>query len=258
MSLRVQLLASHCTDPTHLQPLTTFLVNDQLAIDAGSLGIALPLDQQRLIRHVVITHAHSDHTGALPIFMAEVFPFLDSPVVIHAIEHAIESIQRHIFNDAIWPDFHQIALTNGAGPSLIYRTITPGVPFEIHGLRITPVAMNHTVPCVGLVVEDGASAVIFTSDTYHTDEIWQVANRLDNLRAIFVDVSYPNEQEQLAAVSKHLTPQSLDAELAKLTRPTDVYAVHLKPQFRRQVIEQLAQLNRPRVFVAEINHQYSW
>jgi len=256
--MRVILLPSNCAEPAKLQPLTTFLVNDRLAIDAGSLGFALPLDRQRHIRHIIITHAHSDHTASLPIFLAEVFPFLTTPVVVHGISHVIDSLRAHVFNDAMWPDFGKINMSNGAGPALTYDVIVPGIQFEVEGLRITPVATNHLVPTVGLEVEDDQVAVIFTSDTYHTDEVWQRANRLEKLRAIFVDVSYPNHLEQLAAVSKHLTPQSLNQELQKLTRDVPVYAVHLKPQFRAQVVEELTRLNRDNVFVAEIGRVYTW
>lgn len=256
--MRITLLPSNCADPSKLQPLTTFLVNDWLAIDAGSLGFALPLDQQRRIRHIIITHAHSDHTASLPIFVAEVFPFLEAPVVVYGIRHVIDSLRTHVFNDSVWPDFEKIKLTNGAGPSLIYGEIQPGVPFDVEGLRITPVLTNHLVPSIGVAVEDEQVAVIFTSDTYHTDEVWQLANRLSTLRAIFVDVSYPNHLEELAAVSKHLTPQALDHELTKLSRTVPIYAVHLKPQFRAQVVKELSHLGRPNVFVAEIGRAYVW
>jgi mRNA degradation ribonuclease J1/J2 len=254
--IRIKLLPSNVNEPTKLQPLTTFLVNDTLAVDAGCLAFALPLEEQRRVRHIIVTHVHSDHTASLPIFVAEVFPFLEMPVVVYAIKHVIDSFRSHVFNDSIWPDFTKITMTNGGGPALVYNEIAPGVPFEVEGLRITPVSTNHVVPSVGLAIEDRGTAVIFTSDTYHTDEVWQLANGIDRLRAIFVDVSYPSELETLAAASKHLTPQALDLELNKLTREVAIYAVHLKPQFRAQVIDELAQLNRKNVFVAEIGREY--
>ncbi|RMG52034.1 MAG: 3',5'-cyclic-nucleotide phosphodiesterase [Acidobacteria bacterium] len=256
--MRITLLPSHCTHPEQLQPLTTFLVNGTVAIDAGCLGIALSLDQQRRIHHIIITHAHSDHTATLPIFVAEVFPFLETPIVVHAIAPVIEALRAHIFNDAIWPNFGQIPLLNGAGPALIYHGIETGIPFEVEGLRITMVQTNHTVPCAGLAVVEDEVTVLFTSDTHHTDDIWQLANRLDNLKAIFVDVSYPNELENLAAAAKHLTPQSLDEELHKLQQEIPIYAVHLKPQFHTQVSMELQRLNRKNVFVAEIGREYVW
>ena len=94
---------------------------------------------------------------------------------------------------------------------------------------MTPIPVNHVVPTVGLIVRDGDASVVFTSDTYVTDAIWQAAREVESLKAVFVDVSYPNEMEELAAASKHFTPQSLSSDLKKLGREVEVYAVHIKP-----------------------------
>jgi len=254
--MRVRLLPSNLSDPGRLQPLTTFLLDGTVAIDGGSLGYALNTQDQLRVREIVITHSHNDHIASLPIFVAEVFPFLSQPVVVHGTHEVIESLRAHVFNDAIWPDFHTIPLTHGDGPGLRYVEIEAGVPFDLHGMRMTPIAVNHVVPTVALAVEGRGATVLFTSDTYHTEEVWRAANRLDRLDAVFVDVSYPNEMEELAAASKHLTPQGLNLELAKLTRRAPVYAYHLKPQFRERVIAQLVGLGRPDVAVAEIGRDY--
>ncbi len=254
--MRIRLLPGNLTDPARLQPLTTFIINDFLAVDGGSVGIALGLEAQRALRHVVVTHAHVDHIATLPILVAEVFPFLNEPVCIYAAPEVLRSLREHVFNDAIWPDFRRITLADGSAPGLRYQEIAPPTPFHVGELRLTPVWTNHTVPTVGLAVEDAEGAVIITSDTYHTDEIWAVANRLAGLRAVFVDVSYPNEMEALARDSKHLTPAGLDVELRKLRDSVPVFAVHLKPQFRDRTVEQLAALGRPNVGVGEIGREY--
>jgi len=81
---------------------------------------------------------------------------------------------------------------------------------------------------------------------------------VEGLRAIFVDVSYPNEMEALAAASKHLTPQSLAADLKKLGRDVEILAVHIKPSHRDLVVSQLSKLSNPPVRVAEIGRVYEW
>jgi cAMP phosphodiesterase len=254
--MKIRLLPSSCSEPDTLQPLTTFLVNETLAIDGGSLGCGLALEQQKRVRRVIITHAHSDHIATLPVFLAEVFPFLKEPVCVYSVLEVIRALQDHVFNDLVWPDFYSIDLLHGDGPGLRYVEIEPLVPFEVEGLRVTPVEMNHTVRTIGLAVEDDRSAVIVTSDTYHTEEIWRLANRLEHLKALFVDVSYPNEMQALAAASRHFTPRSLAEELRKLKHAAPVFAVHLKPQFQATVRQQLAQLDRSDVVVAEIDHDY--
>ena len=60
--------------------LTTFLVNETIAIDAGSLGFALSVDQLAKVEHVIITHSHSDF-GDRALFDASVpvLPGLERP-----------------------------------------------------------------------------------------------------------------------------------------------------------------------------------
>lgn len=255
--MKVKLLPSRAGSDSQHQALTSFLINDCLAVDGGSIGFALAPDEMLAYRHIVVTHAHSDHTASLPIFVAEVFPKLDEPVVIYAQPEVISDIRLFIFNDHIWPDFEKIALGNGSGAAIAFRELKSGAKIEICGLSVTPIPVNHVVPTVGLVVRDGDASVVFTSDTYVTDEIWRAAREVEDLKAVFVDVSYPNEMEELAAASKHFTPQSLAADLKKLGREVEIYAVHIKPTNRDQVISQLSQID-PAVRVARIGLVYEW
>lgn len=256
--MRVRLLPS-MTDPgSQLQNLTTFLVNEQLAIDGGSLGFALTPDQMPAIRHIVITHAHSDHTASLPIFVAEAFTDLDGPLTMYAIPEVISALKQFVFNDKIWPDFEKIRLMNRSEPTIRFQQLEPRRSYQIAGLRITPIPVNHIVPTVGMIVQGDRASVVFTSDTYVTDEIWLRARQVEDLKAIFVDVSYPNELAELAASSKHLTPMLLASELKKLDRDVAVYAVHIKPRNREKVLRQLEELNDPRVMAAEVGRIYEW
>jgi cAMP phosphodiesterase len=79
-----------------------------------------------------------------------------------------------------------------------------------------------------------------------------------NLKAVFVDISFPSTEEGLAERSGHLTPRSLVEELPKIAGEPTIYAVHIKPFFRSAVIDELQGLNDPRIQVADINHEYTW
>jgi cAMP phosphodiesterase len=256
--LKIKLLPSRPESDKQTQLLTSFLINDCLAIDAGCIGFALDIQQQERVRHVVLTHTHMDHVALLPIFIDEVFSRLTAPLQVYALPEAIAALRQCIFNDAIWPNFEKIKLLNGKGPALEFRALQPRASIQLAGLSITPIPVNHTVPTVAMLVEDDHAAVIYSSDTYVTDELWEVANATQRLKAIFVDVSYPNELEALAKVSRHLTPQSLGSELKKLKCEAEIHCVHIKPVLRSQVIGQLDALGHPRVFVAEIGKTYRW
>lgn len=111
---------------------------------------------------------------------------------------------------------------------------------------------------MGFVVEGADGAFAITSDTYTTEEIWETTNRLPRIKTVLVDVSYPNEREDLAAASKHYTPRSLAADLRKLTRGIPVSVVHIKPAFREAILRQLDELRDPRISVMEIGRSYEW
>ncbi|HJQ25931.1 MAG TPA: 3',5'-cyclic-nucleotide phosphodiesterase [Blastocatellia bacterium] len=256
--MKVRLLPSAAGRASQLQALTSFLVNDCLAVDAGSLGFALRPEEMGRIRHAVITHAHSDHMASLPIYVAEAYTVLDGPVFIYGLDTVVEALHTHVFNDEIWPDFRKITLPASAQPTIEFRALVPHETVEIAGLRVTPIPVNHVVPNVGLIIEDDHAAVVFTSDTYCTDALWAAAKERPHLRAVFVDVSFPNELGWLAEASKHLTPELLAAELRKLDRDVEVYAVHIKPTNREQVIRELGELGLPKVGVGEVDRVYEW
>jgi len=217
---------------------TSFLLNDELALDAGCLTQALPIEQQRRIRRIVLTHSHLDHTASIPFFIENIFAGQREPVEILLTPDTCLAIKHHLFNNDTWPDFTRIP--SDLLPALRLTKIEPRKPFEVNGLRLTPIPVKHTVPTHGFVVEDGAGAVVFTSDTGPTDEIWRAANECARLRAVIVEVSFPNRMQAVADVSRHLTPHTLQGELAKLRRPTQVYLYHLKPGYLEELRTEIA------------------
>lgn len=232
------------------------MVDDWLAIDAGCLGIALSDEAQCKVSDVILTHTHQDHIASLPIFITNVFACATAPVTIHTQAGDREAIMKHVLNDVVWPDFTQIRAA--IGPVIRFSEIVPERQFQLRDLRITPLAVNHIIPTVGLAIEADGCGVLFTSDTYHTDRLWEFANAMPRLDAVFVDVSFPSGQAALAEASKHLTPEKLRIELTKLHRDARVYGVHLKSNYHGRVADELATLGDSRVTVGEINRPYRW
>lgn len=256
--MRIRLLPSSAGRESQLQCLTSFLIDDRVAIDGGSIGFALGPGEIGAVRHIIVTHSHADHTASLPIYVAEAFNVLNDPIIIYGSSEVIAALRKHVFNDDVWPDFEKIQLNNDSGPTVEFRELEARRTLNIAGIDVTPIPVNHLVPTLGLLVQNEVAAVLFTSDTYSTDEIWKVAREAEHLKAVFVDVSFPNEMGELAAASKHLTPELLAVELKKLKREVEVYAVHIKPTNREEVIKQIAALDDPRVSVGEIDRVYEW
>ena len=96
------------------------------------------------------------------------------------------------------------------------------------------------------------------SDTSPTDRIWELINQTPNLKAVFLEASFPNEMEWLAEKAMHLTPALFDTELKKLNHDVPIIAVHIKIAFDSQVRSQLTALGRPNVMVGEPGAVYEF
>jgi ribonuclease BN (tRNA processing enzyme) len=140
-----------------------------------------------------------------------------------------------------------------------YVPIPPSGSFSVAHLDVIAVPVNHIVPTVGLIVSDGKSSVAFSSDTSETQEFWNVLNESQNLDALLIEASFPDEMAKLAEVSRHFTPASMGQELKKLTHNgMDILAVHLKPSYREKIIGQLEALKIPKLQVMEPGKTYTW
>ena len=112
-------------------------------------------------------------------------------------------------------------------------------------LEVVAVEVNHIVPTTGLLLRQGSSSIIFTSDTGPTERIWDLANETEDLAAIITEVSFPNRMQNVADVSLHLTPQTLVGELAKLRREVPIYLYHFKPPHVDELRDELATSDLP-------------
>ncbi len=222
---------------------TSFLIDETLALDAGAITQALSLEAQRAINHIVLTHSHLDHIASIPFLIENTFGQRDGAVEILVSPPLLHTIKHHLFNNDTWPDFTRIP--SDLLPALRLRRIEERAPFAVNHLRLTAVPVNHTVPTHGFLVEDDGGAVLFTSDTGATDEVWAVANRTPKLRALIVEVSFPNRMQAVADLALHLTPQALAVELAKLERRVQIYLYHLKPPYLEELRRELATTNFP-------------
>ena len=256
--MKIQLLPSSFDGhgrATPEQRLSCFLIDDCVTIDAGS--IALNNGRCQNVRDVLITHPHMDHIATLPIFVDDLFATLEEPVRIHATAEVIELLRRDVFNGTVYPPFEQFE--NGRTRVLEFVPFRAGEEFRVAHLTVVAVAVNHIVPTVGLLLTDGHATVGFSSDTSATEELWRLVNRAPRLDALLVEASFPNSLARLAEISGHLTPGTLNDELAKLDhKDADILAMHLKPAHRDTIIRELAELRINRLAVMEPGRDYSW
>ncbi|MDP3228082.1 MAG: MBL fold metallo-hydrolase, partial [Acidovorax sp.] len=84
---------------------TSFLIGENILIDAGTGVGDLTLEEMSKIDHVFLTHSHLDHIAALPLMLDAVSSLRGTPVEVHALPATIAALQAHVFNNVIWPDF---------------------------------------------------------------------------------------------------------------------------------------------------------
>ena len=236
--------------------LSSYLINDTVAIDAGGLGFLADLSAQVRIEHVFITHSHMDHIGSLPIFLENTFRSSDRCVTIHASAATLDSLRSDIFNNRVWPDF--ISMSERGLPFLKVEIIEPGTPIEVADLRLTPLAVDHLVPTLGFLVESPGVTVAIPSDTGPTESFWHAANESKDLKAVFLEACFPEEMKNLAVISKHLTPSMFAAESRKVHEQVPFIAVHIKPRFYDSVVAELIELGLPDLTVGNPGTTYEF
>lgn len=226
------------------QRTTSFLVDDDILVDAGTGVADLSIDELVKIDHVFLTHSHLDHIACLPLLIDTAGDMRQQPLIVHALDATLELLRNHIFNWAIWPDFSQIPSEDA--PFLRYQSLRVGERLELDGRRFTALPANHTVPAVGYHLDSGAASLVFTGDTGPCPELWRAVNKIQNLRHLIVETAFSNRERELAEVSLHLCPSMLAEELINLQRETEIFITHLKPGqselMMQEVLDVLAKL----------------
>ena len=253
--MRVELLPSS-QPPSDRQFLVTYLINEQVAIDAGSIGLLSDLNRQQQVEYVFITHQHIDHIAKLPILLENVYETGPKSIEVLAGAGVLEFLQKDLFNGRIWPDF--LALSTPDDPFLVTTPLEAGMPVKRGGLVMTPISVSHAVPTLGLVVDDGKSVVAFPSDTGPTKEFWEYLNGLDRLDAVFLEISFPNRLEDLAEKSGHHCTKTFVNELQKLKHEVRWIVVHLKPRYAEQIADELVACCIKDVELIQLGKVYSF
>jgi cAMP phosphodiesterase len=228
---------------------TAFLLDDQLLVDAGTIGGALDARRQSLIEAILITHPHLDHIKELASLADNLFIMGEGKgFTVHALDCVIEMIKTHIFNNVIWPDFSR--LPNAESPVIRWVPLESEQSYSICGYTVIPYSVNHSVAAAGYKISGAGASFMFTGDTGPTDLIWKAAT---GLAALIVEVSFPNSLEDLAVSSHHLTPAMLARELEKLPEiPPLILITHIKSGHYDQIAHELGKI---RLTQLEIIHE---
>ncbi|MBU0925932.1 HD domain-containing protein [bacterium] len=218
---------------------TSFQIYKDIVIDAGNILNALG-DEARHINHIFLTHSHADHITDLPFIIETFFDKRETPLTIYALEETLDVLKKHSFNDVIWPDFTKIKLLNKNEFSLILKPIKYNEIIKIHNYSIKAIKANHIAGSCGFVIIKNHQGFIISGDTYINPDIWEEINSNDDIKSLIIECSYPDKLQELAQITKHLTPELIAKGLETIKRKNlSVFYYHLKPSYKKELLKDI-------------------
>jgi len=236
---------------------SAFIVNDVLAVDAGSITSGMTTQEQAKLGACLVSHAHLDHIRDLATLADNRCQMGCAPLVVVGMKETLAALREHFFNNLIWPDFSKIP--SDEQPTIVFQEILPEVPTKVGDFLVRAVPVSHTIDAAGFVIEHGGDAIAYSGDTGPTDRLWEVLNEQPNLRALLMEVSFPNAEQGLATASGHHTPRTLALDLVKYRAPTDLPTLlyHIKPVFQSLVEHECAQLKGLNLQVVQLQDRFA-
>ena len=228
----VKFLGTHNAESKNTR-LGSFLIDDVLAVEAGSLVSELTFPEQRKIKAILLSHGHYDHIKAVPTFA---FNNSDHTTKVFATPKTLEILSSHLINGVVYPEFTSEA-------SFLRKATIKLVPLEpfkrqhIEGYRVMAVPVPHPLDGVGFEItsRDGKT-LFYTGDTGPgLSSIWSDISP----QLIIIDVTWPNKLANVAKDASHLCPEMLKEELVELRRVRGylpkVAVIHMRPQHERHI-----------------------
>ena len=236
---------------------TSFLIDGDVLIDAGTGVGDLTLDEMRGVDHVFLTHSHLDHIAALPLMVDAIAARRTSPVQIHALAGTIAALQTHIFNGVIWPDFSRIPSLES--PFISFHEIQIGQTLALKGKVIEVLPAVHTVPAVGYAITGGTGCWVFTGDTERNPAFWKRVNELD-VAMLVIETAFSNREKDLAKLSLHLSPVVLANELDFIARDKKypIYITHTKPAETALIMAEIQKFDETSINGPNVTHDIRW
>jgi ribonuclease BN (tRNA processing enzyme) len=223
---------------------TSFLVDHDVLVDAGTGVGDLSLEALAQIDHILISHSHLDHVLAIGLLADSVMRMRAAqgrgPIQVHALPETLEALRKHIFNGVIWPDFTRLPHVD--------KPVLELVPFAI-GERLSlgdktfeVLSAIHTVPAVGFALRGREGWWVYTGDTGPNPALWA---RLSTMKVahLVIETAFADEEGELASLSQHLCPKKLGHELSQLEGSVNVHITHIKPGEVDAVMAEVAALS---------------
>jgi ribonuclease BN (tRNA processing enzyme) len=229
---------------------TSFLLDEDVLIDAGTGVGDLSLDALERIDHILLTHSHLDHVLGVPLLADSVLRRRQArgaaPIEVHALPQTLAVLSDHLFNNQLWPDFTR--LPTAEYPVLRFVPFQIGDMLELGLRQVEVLSARHSVPACGFAVhgpEGGRGAWVFSGDTGPNPAFWERIAQFP-VAHVVVETAFSEPECRLAKASGHHCPSSLAAELATAPPDASIYITHIKPGEIDAVMAGLRALKRER------------
>lgn len=236
---------------------TSFLLDRDVLIDAGTGVGDLTLEEMAGIDYVLLTHSHLDHVAALPLMVDAIASQRSTPIKVHALQGTIDALKTHIFNNTIWPDFSRIPTPEA--PFISFHPLELGQTLHIAGKQIEVLPAVHTVPAVGYAVATAQGYWVFTGDTERNPALWARINQL-NVAMLVIETAFSNRERVLAQRSKHLSPSALASELdcIETGKNYPIYITHTKPAETELIMAEIQRFDQTLPLGPNVAHDIRW
>ncbi|MCH9704699.1 MAG: 3',5'-cyclic-nucleotide phosphodiesterase [Proteobacteria bacterium] len=216
---------------------SSVLINDHIALDAGTGLHRLTEEQILQIKDVVLTHSHIDHI-ALLCFLIDSHAMNGNSTTVHCLAETADALMECIFNNKIWPNMSNIVVN---GKSLLsFNILKPYERTRINDIELTALPVHHGLPTTGYCLHGRKENFVFCFDMIDApDEFWAYLKNLDHFSRMAIEISFANHLEELAKASYHLTPNLLHKLLAKIPESVSIYYNHTKSN--QEIIQQQAE-----------------
>jgi len=235
----IRFLGTHNAESKNTR-LVSFLIDDVLAVDAGSLVSELTFPEQRKVKAILLSHGHYDHIRAVPAFA---FNNSDRTTKVIATPKTLEILSSHLIDGVVYPEFTSDAsFLQKATIKLV--PLEPFKPQNIEGYDVLAVPMRHPLDSVGFEITSGDRKTLFyTGDTGPgLSSIWSNISP----QLIIADVTWPNSLANSAKDAGHLCPGMLKEELIEFRRVNSylprVAVIHVSPQHEPEIEEEVREV----------------
>ena len=238
---------------------TSFLIDGDVLVDAGTGVGDLTLDEMGGIDHVLLTHSHLDHVAALPLMVDAIASQLTKPDA----------------GACAWPApsrrSRRMSSTTSSGPtsaafrrprrrSSAFTKSGSGRHWTSAGKHIEVLPAVHTVPAVRLRRRPRARAAGSSAATPSATRPSGARVNQMNVAALVIETAFSNREQDLAQRSLHLSPHALAEELDCIDKGKrfPIYITHTKPAETELIMSEIQKFDQTQPFGPNVVHDIRW